>query len=53
MFLLHPPATRPFEVFTRMPDRFRRAGERSVWARANMPGRQVDAFLEGPVAICM
>ena len=49
MFLLHPPATRPFEVFTRMPDRFRRAGERSVWARANMPGRQVDAFLEGPV----
>lgn len=49
MFLLNPPAVRETEIFTRMPDRFRRAGEHSEWAAANRPGQPTDSFLEGPV----
>ncbi|GAP34328.1 SMP-30/gluconolactonase/LRE family protein [Piscinibacter sakaiensis] len=36
-------------VFTRLPDAFRRTGERSDWADANRGGQPTDSFLEGPV----
>jgi gluconolactonase len=49
MFLLNPPEVRETEVFTRMPDRFRRSGQRSAWADANRGGQATDSFLEGPV----
>ncbi|NRF70554.1 SMP-30/gluconolactonase/LRE family protein [Aquincola sp. S2] len=49
MFLLQPPEVRDTEVFTRLPDRFRRAGVRSAWADANRGGQATDSFLEGPV----
>ena len=49
MFLLQPPEVRETEVFTRMPDRFRRTGARSDWADANRGGQPTDSFLEGPV----
>ena len=48
MFLLPAPEVRDTEVFTRMPQRFRRAGERSDWADANRGGQPTDSFLEGP-----
>ena len=44
-----PPEVRDTEVFTRMPDRFRRTGVRSDWADANRGGQPTDSFLEGPV----
>jgi gluconolactonase len=40
---------RETEVFTRLPDRFRRTGVRSDWADANRGGQPADSFLEGPV----
>jgi gluconolactonase len=49
MFLLRPPVVRETEVFSRMPDRFRRTGVRSDWADANRSGQATDSFLEGPV----
>ena len=49
MFLPHPPAVRTLEVFTSMPARYRRTGERSLWADVNQGGRLADSFLEGPV----
>lgn len=49
MFLLQAPQIRETEVFTRMPDRFRRTGVRSDWADANRGGQPTDSFLEGPV----
>jgi len=49
MFLLQAPQVRDTEVFTRMPQRFRRTGERSDWADANRGGQPTDSFLEGPV----
>ena len=49
MFLLNPPAVLETEIFTRMPERFRRASERSEWAAANRGGQPTDSFLEGPV----
>jgi gluconolactonase len=49
MFLLNPPTVRPLEVFTSMPDHFRRTGVRSLWADVNQGGRLADSFLEGPV----
>lgn len=49
MFFLNPPAVRTLEVFTSMPDQFRRTGVRSSWADANQGGRLADSFLEGPV----
>ena len=36
------------EVFARVPDKLRRPGARPAWAGANVPGRDVDCFLEGP-----
>ncbi len=49
MFFIHPPQIREFEVWSSMPESFRRTGLRSVWADANQGGRAVDSFLEGPV----
>ena len=48
MFLLHPPEVRTLDVFTTLPARFRQR-QRTVWSDANMGGREVDCFLEGPV----
>lgn len=49
MFLLNPPLVRTLDVFTTLPDRFRRRDQRTVWADANQGGRRIDSFLEGPV----
>ena len=49
MFLLNPPAVRPLELFSAMPDKFRQTGVRSHWADVNQGGRLADSFLEGPV----
>ena len=49
MVLLQPPQVRETEVFTRLPERFRRGGQRSDWADANRGGQPTDSFLEGPV----
>lgn len=49
MFWLQPPPVREAEVFTRLPDRFRRPDARTAWAEANRPGQVTDSFLEGPV----
>lgn len=49
MFFLTPPAVREAEIFTTMPDSFRRKGVRSAWADANRGGLDTDSFLEGPV----
>ena len=48
MFLLEPPRVRDLEVFTRLPDKFRR-GDPTEWASANRGGLKTDSFLEGPV----
>jgi gluconolactonase len=48
MFLLQPPEVRTLDVFTTLPARFRQR-QRTVWSDANMGGREVDSFLEGPV----
>jgi gluconolactonase len=49
MFLLQAPEVRDTELFSRMPERFRRTGERSDWADANRGGQPTESFLEGPV----
>lgn len=49
MFVLKPPTLRPLELFSSMPERFRRTGVRSLWADVNQGGRRADSFLEGPV----
>ncbi len=49
MFFLNTPVVRETEVFTRLPERFRRTGVRSAWADANRGGQPTDSFLEGPV----
>ncbi len=49
MYLLNAPLVRDTEIFTAMPDRFRKHGTRSAWADANKGGTPVDSFLEGPV----
>jgi len=48
MFFLQAPQVESFEVWSPMPNRFRRA-ERSDWADANRGGAIADSFLEGPV----
>ncbi len=56
MFFLNAPEVRETEVFTRMPDAFRKPEVQTDWARANRGGLPTDSFLEGPVwdpgAIC-
>lgn len=49
MFFITAPEVRTTEVFTRLPDRFRRSAARSEWADANRGGQPTDSFLEGPV----
>jgi gluconolactonase len=49
MFLLNPSTVRPLDLFSSMPDKFRRTGVRSYWADVNQGGRLADSFLEGPV----
>jgi gluconolactonase len=49
MFVMQPALVRDIETFTRLPDRWRRAGVRSAWADANRGGQPTDSFLEGPV----
>lgn len=49
MFVQQVPAVRDLEPFSRLPDRFRRGGQRSAWVDANRPGLATDSFLEGPV----
>lgn len=48
MFLDSPPELIDATVFTTLPDRFRRTGQRTAWADANKQGAAVDCFLEGP-----
>ena len=49
MFLFNAPRIRQLEVFTRLPEEFRRRGIASEWAQANRGGAETDSFLEGPV----
>src|SRR5262245_26540153 len=49
MYLIAPSAVRETEVFTAMPEKFRRRGVRTAWADANRGGAETDSFLEGPV----
>ncbi|SAL82437.1 gluconolactonase [Caballeronia terrestris] len=49
MFLLHSPDVRAAEIFTRVPDKFRKPNVQTEWARANRGGQSTDSFLEGPV----
>ncbi len=49
MIFLQPPVINTAEVFTSMPQQFRRTGVRSVWGDANRGGLETDSFLEGPV----
>src|SRR6185436_12869051 len=49
LFLITQPAVRDTQVFSAMPERFRKTGMRSVWADSNRGGHPVDSFLEGPV----
>lgn len=46
--LYAPPKDIHAEVWTSMPEEFRRAGARPAWAEANKPGQTCDCFLEGP-----
>jgi gluconolactonase len=47
MSLYPPPAVLTAEVFTRLPEKFRRP-VRTVWADTNRGGEAIDSFLEGP-----
>jgi gluconolactonase len=47
MFSLAPPVVRDTEIFTRLPDRFRKPA-RSSWSQANRGGQAIDSFLEAP-----
>ncbi|MEW6261467.1 MAG: SMP-30/gluconolactonase/LRE family protein [Thermodesulfobacteriota bacterium] len=46
--LFGPPAVIETEVFSSLPQRFRRTGQRSQWAEANKGGSLIDSFIEGP-----
>ena len=48
MSLYPPPTEIAAEVWTRLPDTFRRTGEVPDWAAANKAGHSADSFLEGP-----
>jgi len=47
MFGFSVPSSRA-EVFSRLPDKFRKRGVVTPWVLANSSGAEVDAFLEGP-----
>lgn len=48
MSFFAPPPAVTAEVFTRLPDRFRKVRP-TAWANANRGGHAIDSFLEGPV----
>jgi gluconolactonase len=48
MYLDTPPRLIQAEVFSAMPDQFRRKGVSTTWADANRPGQPTDCFIEGP-----
>ncbi|HZP76005.1 MAG TPA: SMP-30/gluconolactonase/LRE family protein [Pseudolabrys sp.] len=48
MFLDKPPAVIDTQLFSSMPQEFRRRGVASAWAKANKGGEAIDCFLEGP-----
>ena len=48
MYLDAPPKLIHAELFSAMPDNFRRKGVRTDWADANKPGQIADCFIEGP-----
>jgi gluconolactonase len=48
MYLDTPPKLIQAELFSAMPDNFRRKGVRTDWADANKPGQTADCFIEGP-----
>ncbi len=48
MSLYPPPETLSAEIWTRMPEVFRRPGQSPAWARANRPGEMLECFIEGP-----
>lgn len=48
MYLDNPPRVIETTVFSAMPDKFRRKGERTAWADANRRGQPIDCFIEGP-----
>jgi gluconolactonase len=48
MYLDAPPRLIRTEIFSVMPDVFRRKGVRTDWADANRPGMPTDCFIEGP-----
>ena len=47
MYLETPPKLIPTEIFSAMPDEFRR-NVGTEWADANRPGAPTDCFIEGP-----
>ncbi|RKE34707.1 gluconolactonase [Paraburkholderia sp. BL23I1N1] len=49
MFFLNSPDVRSAEVFTRMPQKYRKPDVQTDWAVANRAGQSTDSFLEGPV----
>ena len=48
MSLYPPPQIITAEIFTRLPERFRTEGRRSLWTEANRPGAALHSFIEGP-----
>lgn len=48
MSLYRPPEERSSEVWSQLPEAFRRHDDESEWARGNRPGQKVHSFLEGP-----
>ena len=48
MYLETPPKLIETQVFSAMPDHFRRKGVTTEWADANRPGNPTDCFIEGP-----
>jgi gluconolactonase len=48
MYLDTPPQLIKAEIFSAMPEHYRRKGVRSEWADANRSGQPIDCFIEGP-----
>jgi len=48
MYLGSAPAVIETQVYTAMPERFRKKNGSSAWASANKSGQAVDCFIEGP-----
>ncbi len=48
MYLDNPPRILESKIFSAMPEKFRRKGERTAWADANRRGQPVECFIEGP-----